>query len=279
MTNTIDYDGRLFTPVANTDNGEVDSSTVFHYRQRGNIVWATYEGGDISFGTLVATVDGAGRLDMRYSHVNRDGRLMTGRCESAPELLPDGRLRLHERWRWTSGDRSRGESTVEEVKVGATGRGADVGHGGGPPDAGASQPTVWIFFYGTFMHPGVLAEYGVTPAGVVPAKLSGFELHVRPRVNLLRVERSCAYGTLAALTHAEIARIYSDLEDRFGIKYFPEPVIAEALDGTLRPALCYTAPQMREAPADRGYVEQLARCVRQMGLPEWYAAHVESFRQ
>ena len=96
MTNTIDYDGRLFTPVANTDNGEVNSSTVFHYRQRGNIVWATYEGGDIRFGTLVAKVDEEGRLDMRYSHVNRDGRLMTGRCDSVPELLPDGRLRLRE---------------------------------------------------------------------------------------------------------------------------------------------------------------------------------------
>lgn len=117
--NNINYDSRLFSPVANTDNGEVNSSTVFHYRQRGNVVWATYEGGDISFGTLVAAVDEEGRLDMRYSHVNRDGRLMTGRCESVPELLPDGRLRLHEKWRWTSGDRSHGESILEELK-GAT---------------------------------------------------------------------------------------------------------------------------------------------------------------
>ena len=116
MMKTINYDGRLFSPVANTDNGEVSSSTVFHYRQRGNVVWATYEGGDISFGTLVAKVDEEGRLDMRYSHVNRNGELMTGRCESTPEALPDGRLRLHERWQWTSGDGSRGESIVEEVR-------------------------------------------------------------------------------------------------------------------------------------------------------------------
>ncbi len=53
---------------------------------------------------------------MRYQHVNRDGELMTGHCRSTPELLPDGRLRLHESWQWTSGDGSRGESIIEEIK-------------------------------------------------------------------------------------------------------------------------------------------------------------------
>jgi hypothetical protein len=53
---------------------------------------------------------------MRYHPVNDAGELMTGRCRSTPELLPDGRLRLHERWQWTSGDGSEGESVVEEVR-------------------------------------------------------------------------------------------------------------------------------------------------------------------
>jgi hypothetical protein len=112
----IDYDDRFFAPISNSDNGEVDSSTVFHYRQREKIVWATYEGGHISFGTLIATVGEGGHLDMRYSHVNREGELMTGRCQSRPEVLPDGRLKLHERWQWTSGDFSQGESIVEEIR-------------------------------------------------------------------------------------------------------------------------------------------------------------------
>lgn len=136
---------------------------------------------------------------------------------------------------------------------------------------------VWVFFYGTFMHPGVLAGYGVTPDGVVPARLGGFELYAGPRVNLVRSDRSCAYGTVAALTHADIAKIYSDIEERFGLKYFPEAVLAEALDGTLRPALCFITPHMNDGPPDRDYIKQLAECVRAMGLPEWYAAHVESF--
>ena len=111
----IDYDDRRFRAVETTANGEVGDGTVFHYRQRGDVVWATYEGGGVRFGTLVAAVNGAGGLDMRYSHVNASGELMTGECRSTPEVLGDGRLRLHERWRWTSGDRSEGESVVEEI--------------------------------------------------------------------------------------------------------------------------------------------------------------------
>jgi hypothetical protein len=111
-----DYDGRRFRSVSNSETGEVGAETLFEYHQRGGVVWATYEGGAIRFGTLIATVDEAGALDMRYHHVNAAGELMTGRCRSTPEVLPDGRLRLHERWQWTSGDGSSGESVIEEVR-------------------------------------------------------------------------------------------------------------------------------------------------------------------
>lgn len=112
----IDYDGRRFRSVSNSPTGEVGAETVFTYHQKGDVVWATYEGGAIRFGTLIAKVDGNGVLDMRYHHVNAAGELMTGVCRSTPERLPDGRIRLHEQWRWTSGDGSTGESVIEEVR-------------------------------------------------------------------------------------------------------------------------------------------------------------------
>ena len=56
--NSIDYDGRRFRSVENSDTGEVGPETVFGYRQDGDVVSATYEGGDVRFGTLVATADG-----------------------------------------------------------------------------------------------------------------------------------------------------------------------------------------------------------------------------
>ena len=111
----INYHNRYFAPVVNTANGEVDSTTVFHYRQQDNIVWATYTGGGVRWGALTALVDADDCLDMRYSHVNTAGTLMTGRCRSVPEVLADGRVRLHEDWQWTCGDESCGQSVVEEI--------------------------------------------------------------------------------------------------------------------------------------------------------------------
>ncbi|GAB5519424.1 MAG: hypothetical protein RhofKO_16750 [Rhodothermales bacterium] len=113
---SINYDGRTFRAIQNASNGEVSDETRFHYRQEGEVVWATYDGGSVRMGTLVATVDAAGVLNMRYAHVNTEGQLMTGRCQSTPEVLPDGRLRLYERWQWTSGDHSTGESIIEELR-------------------------------------------------------------------------------------------------------------------------------------------------------------------
>lgn len=55
-------------------------------------------------------------LDARYQHVNEKGELMTGRCRSTPVVLEDGRVKLLEKWKWTSGDESEGESVVEEVR-------------------------------------------------------------------------------------------------------------------------------------------------------------------
>lgn len=115
--NKINYDKRIFKSASNSETGEVSSDTEFYYNQNETIVWATYAGGAIKFGTLIAKVSESGELEMRYSHVNTADELMTGVCRSTPEVLPDGRIRLHEKWRWTCGDFSAGESIVEETIV------------------------------------------------------------------------------------------------------------------------------------------------------------------
>ncbi|WAC11971.1 n-acetylglutamate synthase [Dyadobacter pollutisoli] len=110
----INYDNKVFIPLANSENGEVDLQMQFLYKQTGNIVTSTYSGGRIVTGHLIALVDDQGNLDMRYHQVNDKGEITTGVCYSTPEQLPNGKLRMHEKWRWTSGDLSEGESLLEE---------------------------------------------------------------------------------------------------------------------------------------------------------------------
>ena len=111
----INYDGKSFKAVANTENGETGAETIFHYRQEGAIVTAQYSGGAIIKGHLIALVAEDGSLDMRYHQVNTKGQLMTGMCRSTPERLSNGKIRLHEEWQWTSGDGSKGKSIIEEL--------------------------------------------------------------------------------------------------------------------------------------------------------------------
>jgi hypothetical protein len=92
----IDFDGRMFQAVSNSDSGEVGDGTIFHYHQDGDLVWANYNGGSIRRGHLIATIAPDGTLDMRYHHVNSAGALMAGVCKSRIEVLENGRYRLHE---------------------------------------------------------------------------------------------------------------------------------------------------------------------------------------
>jgi hypothetical protein len=110
----IDYNGKIFRPISNSENGETSNETVFKYNQIGNILTSEYSGGKIKKGHLIGIVDENGAIDMRYHQVNNKNELMTGICKSRPEILDNGKVRLHESWEWTSGDKSKGQSIIEE---------------------------------------------------------------------------------------------------------------------------------------------------------------------
>ena len=111
----INYNNKTFRPISNTENGETSIETVFHYSQNGNVLTSEYAVGRIIKGHLIGLVDEEGNIDMRYHQVNDKGELMTGRCLSKPEILENGKIRLHENWQWTSGNKSKGQSIIEEV--------------------------------------------------------------------------------------------------------------------------------------------------------------------
>lgn len=111
----MNYNDKKFRPISNTENGETSSETLFHYKQVGNILTSEYSGGKIKNGHLIGLVDASGKIEMRYHQVNDQDELMTGICISTPEILENGKIRLHENWEWTSGDYSKGSSIIEEV--------------------------------------------------------------------------------------------------------------------------------------------------------------------
>jgi len=110
----VNYNNRFFRPVSNTENGETSKETVFHYKQTGNLLSSEYSGGQIIKGHLIGLVNADGSIEMRYHQLNNKNELMTGICQSIPEIMANGKIRLHETWQWTSGDYSTGQSIIEE---------------------------------------------------------------------------------------------------------------------------------------------------------------------
>lgn len=113
--NWIHYGGRLFRPTFSEGQSDTSRDTIFKYEQRRDLLTGTYSGGAISYGHLIGLVDDAGRIDMRYHHLTVDGALKTGTCQSVPEVLSNGKIRLHESWQWISGDKTKGTSILEEL--------------------------------------------------------------------------------------------------------------------------------------------------------------------
>jgi hypothetical protein len=141
-----------------------------------------------------------------------------------------------------------------------------------------ADPVVWVFFYGSYMNFAVLREVDYVPGRWEVARLAGFDILIRPRANLVRSAEHCVYGVLATATHAELDRLYAHAQAVLGERYLPEAVLAETMEGSWRPALCYLAPAMEPRPAANDYIDRIAGPAREYGFPEEYVRRIESFR-
>ena len=104
-------DGRIFAPVSFDGAGAPPTG---RYSQRGDLVCAEFSGAHLRAGRLVGRCDADGRIDAAYCQVMADGAVVAGRCVSTPTVLPDGRVRLTERWQRNDG--SSGISQIEELR-------------------------------------------------------------------------------------------------------------------------------------------------------------------
>jgi hypothetical protein len=109
----LNYHNRIFRGVENYDSGDLNLDTRFYYHQSGNVVYGEILGGEIARGSLLALIAQDDSLDMVWHYASRDGRIVRGTCHSTPTILPDGRLRLDERWQIEGGEA--GKSAIEEI--------------------------------------------------------------------------------------------------------------------------------------------------------------------
>ena len=112
MTYAVNLDGLTMFVSSTANNGVVDASTRIAFSQHGSRVLGRYQGGRIRRGFLVGAVSGK-HLTFRYLQVEDSGEIHGGRSTCAIALMPGGRIRIVERFVWTTRN-GRGTNVFDE---------------------------------------------------------------------------------------------------------------------------------------------------------------------
>lgn len=95
----LSLDGVSMRVTSTSSGSVVDRSTLFSFRQSGSTVQCQYTGGAVKYGTLIGTLN---QNCLEFAYVQRDvlGRVDAGESRAEIVRLTDGRLSMHEHYRW-----------------------------------------------------------------------------------------------------------------------------------------------------------------------------------
>ena len=88
----INYEGKKFRITGKSQNSDLNTESVFEYKQKGKVLQCHYSNGSITAGHLLGTVDESGNISMVYHHINRKDEVKTGSCFSKPEVQSNGKI-------------------------------------------------------------------------------------------------------------------------------------------------------------------------------------------
>lgn len=108
--NKINFNNKTFSLITNSENGKVNSETIFEYKQNGNFVTADYYGGTIRYGKIIAILNET-QLNMLYQCITFDNELKAGKAIADISFTENEKIKLKLNWEWL-GDRN--ETGVSE---------------------------------------------------------------------------------------------------------------------------------------------------------------------
>ena len=111
----INLNNKVFRLLSNSDHGAVSGSTIFHYKQLNGKVTASYSGGEVIDGQILAAWRSPDQLEMRYQCIMKDHTLKAGKAIAKVKINDVGLIELHLDWQWLGGNSERGTSVYIEV--------------------------------------------------------------------------------------------------------------------------------------------------------------------
>lgn len=110
----FNFNNKKFAIITNSENGEVDTDTVFEYRQDGDLVTAEYYGGTIKYGKIIAEIN-EDELNMLYQCLTTDHQLKAGKALAKITTTAEGKIKLSLNWEWLTNGNDKGKSEYIEI--------------------------------------------------------------------------------------------------------------------------------------------------------------------
>lgn len=106
----FNFNNKTFSLIENSENGKVNSETVFKYKQKDNLVTADYSGGTIKYGKIIAHLSN-NTLNMLYQCITTENELKAGKAIAKISLTTTNKMKLTLNWEWLD---NKNESGVSE---------------------------------------------------------------------------------------------------------------------------------------------------------------------
>jgi len=113
MNYTLDQ--KQFKLLHNSNNGEVSEDTIFNFSQKDHLITASYSGGSIIYGNIVATPLSANQLKLFYHCMTKEGVVKAGKAIAEITKTKENLLHLQLNWQWLEGNQKEGTSSYLEV--------------------------------------------------------------------------------------------------------------------------------------------------------------------
>lgn len=109
----FNFNNKTFSLVNNTENGKVNSETIFKYKQEGNLVTADYYGGTVKYGKIIALLNN-NSLNMLYQCITTENELKAGKAIAEISLTENKKMKLKLNWEWLKDEDNKGVSEYIE---------------------------------------------------------------------------------------------------------------------------------------------------------------------
>ena len=109
----IDFHNKSFSLIENSEKGTVNKDTIFEFQQAGDLVTATYYGGPVKMGKIIALLKND-TLDMRYHCVTSENDLKAGKAIAKIAQTDLGKIKLTLHWEWLDSTNEKGISEYLE---------------------------------------------------------------------------------------------------------------------------------------------------------------------